>query len=89
MHLTIQWQSIGWAFLFSFELEYSGLARLENDREPSAVVNRFEPAARSHDAIDTTYLIISDFKYLQQNDIIGGLTNLWNLTEPVKSSALA
>ena len=38
-------------------------------KEDSAVVSRFE-RARSHDVNDPTHLINSDFKYLQQNDII-------------------
>ena len=38
-------------------------------REDSAVVSRFK-RARSHDVNDSTHLINSDFKYLQQNDII-------------------
>ena len=57
-------------------------------REDSAVVSRFK-RARSHDVNDSTHLINSDFKYLQQNALLCRLMNLWNLTEPVKSSALA
>ena len=56
--------------------------------ESLALVSRFE-RARSHDVNDPTHSLIQILYIYSRTTLLCRLMNLWNLTEPVKSSTLA